>query len=605
MMRASDSVHVGTEGSVNVEPPVTTMLPMPREAGSSHNPASTRVAYFSMEIALEPEIPTYSGGLGVLAGDMLRSAADLEILMVGVSLVHHKGYFRQRLDSEGTQREEPEPWRPDQRLEPMAPRASVQIEGRTVSIRAWRYWIRGIPGYAVPVYLLDSALPENDAWDQTLTDELYGGDAHYRLCQEVVLGLGGAKMLRELGYRNITSYHMNEGHAALLAVGLLEQDLGEANLHAATESDIDKVRRRCVFTTHTPVPAGQDQFPRDLMRQVLGEERSSVLEVTHCCPEHVLNMTFLALRFSHYINGVAMHHGEVSRGMFPQYPIRAITNGVHAVSWTAPAFQELFDRHVPEWRYDNLYLRYAIGIPLEEIRAAHLIAKRRLLQEIGSPQGIQLSESTLTIGFARRAAAYKRADLLFSDPERLRSIAHRIGPLQILFAGKAHPRDEAGKAIIRHVVTAAAALNSDTVRIVYLENYEVALARLITSGVDLWLNTPQRPQEASGTSGMKAALNGVPSLSVPDGWWIEGCLEGVTGWSIGQDDDIPHDPAEEWASLYHKLESIVVPMYYARPSAYAEVMRSAISVNGSFFNTHRMLDQYVNNAYFPREPGPV
>ena len=558
-----------------------------------------------MEIALAAEIPTYSGGLGVLAGDLLRSAADLEVPMAGVTLVHHNGYFRQKLDSQGNQSEEPDLWRPDQHLEAVETRASVLIEGRTVLLRAWRYWIRGISGHTVPVYLLDSALPENSSWDQTLTNDLYGGDPHYRLCQEAILGLGGAKMLRSLGYGGITSYHMNEGHAALLALGLLEQDLGEANLHLATDREIERVRRRCVFTTHTPVPAAQDQFPRELMRQVLGKELTSVLEVTHCCPEQMLNMTFLALRFSHYINGVAMHHGEISRGMYPQYPVRAITNGVHAVAWTAPSFCELFDRHIPEWRYDNLYLRYAIGIPLEEVRSAHLIAKRRLIQEVSTRHQVRLNESTLTVGFARRAATYKRADLLFSDPERLRNIAHRVGPLQILYAGKAHPRDEGGKALIRHVFQAAASLNSDVIKIIYLENYDAALARLMTSGVDLWLNTPQRPQEASGTSGMKAALNGVPSLSLLDGWWIEGCLEGMTGWAIGRDDDLPRDPLEERTSLYHKLESVILPMYYGRPLAYAEVMRSAISVNGSFFNTHRMLAQYVNNAYFPREAGLV
>ena len=556
-----------------------------------------------MEIALAAEIPTYSGGLGVLAGDLLRSAADLEVPMAGVTLVHHNGYFRQKLDSQGNQSEEPDLWRPEQHLEAMEPRASVLIEGRTVALRAWRYWIQGISGHAVPVYLLDSALPENSAWDQTLTNDLYGGDPHYRLCQEAILGLGGARMLRSLGYGGITSYHMNEGHAALLALGLLEQDLGEANLHLATEREIERVRRRCVFTTHTPVPAAQDQFPRELMRQVLGKELTSVLEVTHCCPEQMLNMTFLALRFSHYINGVAMHHGEISRGMYPQYPVRAITNGVHAIAWTAPSFCELFDRHIPEWRYDNLYLRYAIGIPLDEVRSAHLIAKRRLIEEVSSRHQVRLNESILTIGFARRAATYKRADLLFSDPERLRNIAHRVGPLQILYAGKAHPRDEGGKALIRHVFQAAASLNSDVIKIIYLENYDAALARVMTSGVDLWLNTPQRPQEASGTSGMKAALNGVPSLSVLDGWWIEGCLKGITGWAIGGDDDLPRDSFEERTSLYHQLESVILPMYYGRSLAYAEVMRSAISVNGSFFNTHRMIEQYVNNAYFPREQG--
>jgi len=542
-----------------------------------------------MEVALEAEIPTYSGGLGVLAGDMLRSAADLKVPMAGVTLVYHHGYFHQKLDGQGNQSEEPEPWHPEQHLEALAPRCSVSIEGRTVALRAWRYWIHGISAFAVPVYLLDSAVPENSPWDQTLTDELYGGDAHYRLCQEVILGIGGAKLLRELGYTKITSYHMNEGHAALLAVGLLEQG-----------QDIDKVRRQCVFTTHTPVPAGQDQFSWDLTLQVLGQDRCALLEATHCCPDHILNMTFLALRFSHYINGVGMHHGEVSRGMFPQYPIRAITNGVHAVSWTAPSFCELFDRHIPEWRHDNLYLRYAIGIPLEEIRTAHLAAKRRLLEEVAVRHRMHWTDAAFTIGFARRAATYKRADFLFSDPERLRTIANRLGPLQVLYAGKAHPRDAGGKALIRRVFGAAAGLNSDTIRILYLENYDPALARLMTSGVDLWLNTPQRPQEASGTSGMKAALNGVPSLSVLDGWWIEGCLEGATGWAIGTDDDLPRDPSEESASLYHKLESVILPMFYGQPLAYAEVMRSAISVNGSFFNTNRMLAQYVNNAYFPR-----
>jgi len=554
-----------------------------------------------MEIALAADIPTYAGGLGVLAGDMLRSAADLEVRMAGVTLVHRKGYFRQKLDSQGNQHEESDPWLPDANLEPVEPRASIQIEGRTVVLRAWRFWIRGILGHAVPVYLLDSALPENSAWHQTLTDELYGGDPHYRLCQEAILGLGGAKLLRSLGCENITSYHMNEGHAALLALGLLEQDLGEAKLLGATDRDVENVRRRCVFTTHTPIPAAQDQFPRELVRQVLGDKLMTVLELTHCCPEQVLNMTFLALRFSHYINGVAMHHRDVSRGMYPQYPIRAITNGVHAVAWTAPSFCELFDRHIPEWRYDNLYLRYAIGISREEIRSAHLIAKRRLLEEVNSRNGVRLNESVFTIGFARRAAAYKRSDFLFSDPERLRKIAKQVGPLQIVYAGKAHPQDQGGKVLIRSVFQAAALLNNDAIKIVYLENYDVALARLMTSGVDLWLNTPQRPQEASGTSGMKAALNGVPSLSVLDGWWIEGCLEGVTGWAIGEDDDIPRDPLEERMSLYHKLESIIAPMYYGQPMAYADIMCSAISVNGSFFNTHRMLEQYVDNAYFPRE----
>jgi glycogen phosphorylase len=561
------------------------------------DPSATRIAYFSMEIALDPSIPTYSGGLGILAGDTLRSAADLGIPMAAVTLVHRKGYFKQRLDGDGTQIEEPAVWTPEERLQLMDPVVSVSLEGREVRVRAWCFTIDGVAGHIVPVYLLDTALNENSPWDQTLTDHLYGGDEHYRLCQELVLGIAGVEILARLGHANIESYHMNEGHSALLAVALLEQRLNGRS-SAATEADMDTVKEKCIFTTHTPVPAGHDQFQRDLVVQVLGQERTGMLEVTGCLPNGALNMTYLALRSSHYINGVAMHHGEVSRGMFPRYPIRAITNGVHAVTWTSSPLQELYDRHIPEWRHDNAYLRYALGIPLEEIREAHARAKRELVAEIERLSGNRLDESVMTIGFARRASTYKRADLVFSNPERLKWIAHHIGPFQLVFGGKAHPRDQSGKALIRRVFEAAAALKG-TVRVVYIEDYDLRWGKLVCSGVDLWLNTPQRPQEASGTSGMKAALNGVPSLSVLDGWWIEGHIEGVTGWSIGRGDDAGEQPTAEIASLYEKLEFVILPMFYGRPAAYAEVMRSAIAINGSFFNTQRMVAQYLSNAYFP------
>ncbi len=568
-----------------------------------------RVAYFSMEIALAQELPTYSGGLGVLAGDTLRSAADLQVPMVGVTLAHRKGYFRQMLDQFGNQTEAAVPWDLGSDLELMEGKATVIVEGRHVHVRAWRYWIQGFNGHAVPVYLLDTSSPENSEWDRTLTDFLYGGDAHYRLCQEVVLGIGGVKILHRLGYSNLSTFHMNEGHSALLTLALLEERLGDPNLAEATEEDLAEVRRQCVFTTHTPVPAGHDQFPRDLMRQILGQDRAAVLEVTHCCPESVLNMTFLGLRFSHYINGVAMHHGAVSRDMFPAYPIRAITNGVHAATWTSPAFQNLYDLHIPEWRRDNAYLRYVIGIPTPEIAAAHRLAKRALLAEITARTGHTLDPEVLTIGFARRAATYKRFNLLFTQPERLRAIAEHTGGLQIVYAGKAHPQDQPGKEEIRNVFRHASELAGPKLQIVYLDDYGMQLGRLLTSGVDVWLNTPQRPYEASGTSGMKAALNGVPSLSILDGWWIEGCLEGTTGWAIGRNGDIKEATEDETQSLYEKLAGIAA-MFYQHPDAFHGVMRSAIAINGSFFNTQRMLSQYVANAYQQSEtpdavPGPA
>jgi starch phosphorylase len=551
-----------------------------------------------MDVAVDPEIPTYSGGLGILAGDTLRSAADLGLSMVGMTLLHRKGYFDQHLDSYGNQTETPSGWAPQELLEPLAPRVTISIEDRNVRVRAWQYTVRGVNGHSVPLFFLDTDVPENHPWDRSLTDHLYGGDEKYRLCQEVVLGFGSVAMLHALGHHAIKVNHMNEGHSALMTVALLELLSEGEILDGIDGAAAEAVRKHCVFTTHTPVPAGHDRFAMDLVRQVLGEKRARVLEQAGCCSDGSLNMTELALHFSRYANAVSMRHAEVSRAMFPGRKIAAITNGVHAATWTSPPFGKLFDHRIPDWRQDNSYLRYAVGLPLAEIRDAHIEAKRVLLDQVRRRTGAQLNESTFTVGFARRAATYKRADLLFSDLERLKSMARQSGPLQIIYAGKAHPRDEGGKAIIRKIYEAAAAIG-DSIRVVYLENYDMALGQVICSGVDLWLNTPIRPQEASGTSGMKAALNGVPSLSVLDGWWIEGHIEGVTGWSIGEENDAAGDPAAESRSLYDKLEHAILPLFYKRPDEFVRVMRSAITFNGSFFNTQRMVSQYIRNAYGP------
>jgi len=555
-----------------------------------------------MEIALDPDMPTYSGGLGMLAGDTLRSAADLGAAVVAVTLVYRKGYFRQLLDSAGNQSEQPQQWEPERILKQVEGRVSVELEQRQVWIRAWQYDVIGIDGDVVPVYLLDTNVPENGEGDRHLTDSLYGGDERYRLCQEIILGLGGFGLLRKLGHDRIQAYHMNEGHSALLALGLLERRLDQSFAGRVKQLDIDGIAHMCIFTTHTPVPAGHDQFPKPLVKQLLGQERVDLLEQTQALHDDSLNMTYLALRFSGYVNGVAMRHGEVSRGMFPNYAISAITNGVHARTWTSPAFWELFDQYIPGWRTDNNYLRYAISIPLEDIRGAHAKSKAALFAAIRQRTGAVLDPEIFTMGFARRASTYKRANLLFQDRERLKRIARDVGPIQIVYAGKAHPRDEGGKKIIRDVFNGASSL-ADTIRTVYVENYDMHWGRLITSGVDIWLNTPMRPQEASGTSGMKAALNGVPSFSVVDGWWAEGWIEGVTGWAIGNTEAV-EDPASELATLYDKLERQILPMFYGTSNRYTEVMRSTIALNGSFFNTQRMVQQYLANAYILREVTP-
>ena len=550
-----------------------------------------KIAYFSMEIGLKADMATYSGGLGVLAGDTLRAAADLGLPLVAVTLVHRNGYFRQHLDAVGGQTESPDSWNVADRLREMDPRVDVEIEGKTVRLRAWLQEIVGVLGQKVRVYFLDSDLEENDPASRALTDQLYGGDKRYRLSQEVVLGVGGVRMLQALGHDVIETYHMNEGHSALLTLELMRKAAFDGGREKLSEEDISLVRERCVFTTHTPVAAGHDRFPVDLVRSVLGEATWKRLEGLYAMTE--LNMTELALRHSRYVNGVARRHGDVTRDMFDGYDVQAITNGVHAATWTSAPVSELFDRHVPGWREDNLSLRYMTYTALEEIDVAHRAAKKNLIDYVETANGIRLNEETFTIGFARRAAAYKRADLLFDDVERLKAIASRSGPIQIVYAGKAHPHDEPGKAIIRRIVEAGKSLGEHVV-LVYLENYGIELGGLMTSGCDLWLNTPEPLKEASGTSGMKAALNGVPSLSILDGWWVEGHVEGVTGWSIG---DAHPDRARDANELYDKLETKILPLYYDDCDGYSRVRRYAISINGSFFNTERMVSEYARQAY--------
>ena len=552
-----------------------------------------KIAYFSMEIALAKALPTYSGGLGMLAGDTLRSAADTGVPLVAISLVHRRGYFEQHLDSHGQQTESDVVWSPETTLPSANQTITITLHGRELTLSAWRFDVVGHTGHIIPVFLLDADVEGNDPWDRRLTDHLYGGDTYYRLCQEAILGLGGIHLLHALGMQPEVC-HMNEGHAALLSIGLLEARVAPSPLSTATDADAEAVKQQCIFTTHTPVPAGHDKFGLDQMRQILGAERSSTIERFGALHNDLLNMTYLALRFSRYVNGVAMLHGKVSQQMFPEYTVHSITNGVHAATWLSQPFQKLLDKEVPEWRHDNQYFKSVYGIEPEAIEATHLPGKLRLFQTVKQRTGIDLDPHVLTLGFARRVATYKRASLILHSPERLIEIANRIGGLQILMAGKAHPADNAGKGLIRDIFTTAAKLESSKLRILYLENYDWDLGEQLTNGVDVWLNTPLRPYEASGTSGMKAALNGVPSLSVLDGWWVEGCAENITGWAIENSED----EAVEAERVYHKLEYSVAPAF-ADKAQWARIRRHCIAINGTFFNTHRMLGQYVSNAYYP------
>lgn len=553
-----------------------------------------KIAYFSMEIGLNKDIPTYSGGLGVLAGDTIKSSADLRLPLVAVTLLTKKGYFRQVLDERGRQTEEPEEWDPQRFMTPLPNRVNVEIEGRTVYIQAWLYEVRSLTGGVVPVFFLDSDIDENHPSDREITHYLYGGDRAYRLKQEIVLGIGGVRMLDRLGFR-IKKYHMNEGHASLLAVELLREfkrDIEEV-WDERLVWDVERVKDLCVFTTHTPVEAGHDKFPYELVSKIMGD----------LIPLHVLqdlggkdhlNMTLLALNLSKYVNGVAKKHGEVSKNMFPGYEIHAITNGVHSFTWTCESFKRLYDKYLPGWANEpELFVRVG-RIPDEELWEAHMEAKRHLIEFVRQQTGIEMSPDIFTIGFARRATAYKRADLLFTDIERLERIGK--GRIQIIYAGKAHPKDEAGKFLIEKIFVIKEKLK-ESIKIAYIPNYNIEVALKLVSGVDIWLNTPLRPLEASGTSGMKATHNGVPNFSVLDGWWIEGHIEGFTGWSIGPSPDEPADTVKEADDLYNKLEKIILPTFYNDRHTWIRIMQNAIGKNAYYFNSHRMMRRYVTEAY--------
>ena len=558
-----------------------------------------KIAYFSMEIGLREDIPTYSGGLGVLAGDTVKSAADLCLPFIAVTLISRKGYFKQEIDAKGHQTEKPSIWNPADLMHLAPEKITVTIEKREVHIQAWVYFVespRG--GSSVPVIYLDTDLPENSAEDRILTDQLYGGESDYRIKQEVILGIGGVRMIRKLGFQ-IKKYHMNEGHAAFLTLELLHEfkmDIEEV----WDESRIwnsEPVKNLCVFTTHTPVEAGHDKFTYELYRKVIGDYFPENI-LKKLAGDDNVNMTLLGFNLSNHVNGVAKKHGEVSQNMFPGYEINAITNGVHSYTWTCEHMKKLYDKYLPGWANEpEIFVRIGC-IPDKEIWNAHQKAKKELIDHVNSETGSDLDCDTLTIGFARRATAYKRADLLFTDLKRLGKIAG--GKVQIIYAGKAHPKDTVGKELIERIYSFRDKLNGK-IKITFLPNYNMKSALKLVSGVDIWLNTPLRPLEASGTSGMKAAHNGVMNFSVLDGWWIEGHIEDYTGWSIGPaakeietDKDMNKTDSDD---LYEKLEKKIIPTYYNDRKTWIRMMQNAIGKNAYYFNTHRMMRRYVTEAY--------
>jgi starch phosphorylase len=545
------------------------------------------IAYFSMEIGIRSEVPTYSGGLGALAGDTVRSAADLGVPMVGVTLVSRKGYLKQKITEAGQQLEYPDEWNPSKFMKLEQATATVRIAGRDVKIGSWRYEHESPARGAVSVLFLDTDLEGNAQEDREITHFLYGGDDRYRLKQEIVLGIGGARMLSALNF-NVRKYHMNEGNSSLLTLELLRKN----------EMDADSVRDLCVFTSHTPVAAAFDKFSYDLVRELLGNEYP-LDAIKAYGGQDALNMTLLAINLSKHVNGVSKRHMTYLEKLFPGHHIRAITNGVHSYTWTSPHFRELFDKHIPGWANEPELLVRADEIPNQHVWDSHIGAKMDMISFIKERTGVEINADILTLGFARRATPYKRHILIFSDLERLRR-TNRFGKVQLVFAGKTHPRDLAGKTMIRQIHEHMLRLKNE-IKIVYLENYDMDMAAKLTSGVDVWLNTPTPPLEASGTSGMKAAHNGVLNFSVLDGWWIEGCIEEVTGWSIGPAADSPVSEDErrrlELEDLYDKLRYLIIPTFYKNRDNWILMMKNSIGKVSYYFNSHRMMRRYIAQAY--------
>lgn len=532
-----------------------------------------KIAYFSAEIGTSHKIPSYSGGLGILAGDHLKAAADLSLPICGVTLLYKEGYLKQRIGDDGWQTEQYPKFHPEILLRKLPIQISLLLRGRDVKIAIWQDNLTGHTGHEVPIFYLDTDIPENHPDDRKITMRLYSGDETHRLLQESILGFGGILALDAMHFHDIETYHMNEGHCSFLTVALRDL-LGSW----------ENVKNRCVFTTHTPVPAGHDDFSFSMAKEILGDLLRD--DLAEKIQNSSLHMTKLGIEYSRAINGVSKLHGEVSQKMFPNNKIGYITNGVHHLTWAAAETRKVFDMYLPGWRENPEILKNACEIPNRIIWRMHQQNKRRCLDYVNAQEQVGFAMERLTIGFARRAAGYKRALLLFRDAERLKKISQ--GRLQIVFAGKAHPKDEIGKKIIRDVVQAGRSLFPD-VLVTFVENYNMWLGRLITSSVDVWLNTPIRPHEASGTSGMKAALNGIPNFSILDGWWAEGFREGKNGWAIGNPNE-PNDEADV-ENLYQTLENEIIPDYYEKPNVWAKMMKESI-VTAADFTAQRMVGEY-------------
>ena len=540
------------------------------------------VGYFTAEIGLWSELHTYSGGLGVLAGDHVKSAADAGTPLVGVTLLYHQGYARQHIDANGVQTESFPEFDPNEHVSKTKIVLKLHLDGQPLSAYVWKADIVGQSGHIVPVYFIDTRHPANSSEHQELSSRLYGGDDEVRIRQEYVLGVGGVHLFDYLD-SELHGLHLNEGHCTFAMLELLNRGWSR-----------EELAQRSLFTTHTPVPAGHDRFEWPLVREVVGEllpvdAKELVIAAGDSENGRRCSMSHLAVALSTSVNAVSKLNADVAMTMFDEQIIQPITNGVHHITWTSPVMASLFDGYLPGWRVQPETISEAETLPTDALLEARNQARQHLREFVLSKTGVELSSERLTIGFARRFATYKRANLVFRDLERLRNIG--AGKIQFVFSGKAHPRDKGGKQLIRDIYDSAEQI-AEEIPVAFIENYDMETGLLMTSGVDIWLNNPIRPMEASGTSGMKAAMNGVPNCSILDGWWPEACIHGVNGWAIGNAENV-RDDERDANNIYQVLEQDVLPLWEGSKDAWAEMMKASIAASAEFTG-HRMIQDYLD-----------
>ncbi|MCA9380688.1 alpha-glucan family phosphorylase [Candidatus Dojkabacteria bacterium] len=533
-----------------------------------------------MEIGLKNEIKEYAGGLGILAGDTLKTAADMGVDIVGVSILYKNGYFKQQLAEDGEQIEAADSWDYENLLQNTGVKVSVPINNDTLHIEIWKYEITGITGKINPVYFLNTDIEENSQENRYISFNLYTPYNNTRIRQEIALGIGGVMALKAMGHPTFDVYHLNESHAAF-AIAALRDMLGSK----------EDAKKHVCFTTHTPAEHGHIIHSRSEIESILSPEYSSLLVEDY--ENDSLHLTKFSLLNSKFHNAVSEKHSEVSSKMFDM-PIPGITNGIHVSSWASKHFQKLFDEKISTWRNYPEDLQKAEGILGDLVINAHDESKNELINYVESNNLGHLKLDIFTIGFARRVDGYKRSGFLFYELDRLKAIAEKFGGLQVIFSGKAYFDYADGEDHIAYVIKLSKE-DLGKLKIIYLPNYDMNISAMMVSGTDIWLNNPIKPLEASGTSGMKAALNGVPNLSTLDGWWVEGIREGITGWAIGNEED--NNEEAELNDMYSKLEEIIIPTYQNNKREWARLMKSAIAYNASHFNTHRMLSEYINKGY--------